>query len=268
MAITDITLSQLDPRALTMAKAGLTPSLTVEQNTGYNLLFEILSGGEWNSDESPVHSVFNGKIYLPKVYQRNGEPLIQWGTNLLALVESDKLNYSYSTANTGYSGPHVVILFTEEATVKKAKTLYKATFPVATESGENISSSFLSLVAVQENEALAEYVRRPDPTTGLRWLDESVPEGTKEINVEILDAVTRKGSEEFGGKLYPTATVKASTVHPTEVFKVRTNSDANATLQGPLKFPLNAPGVVRLAKKNLNLQDITLTEANIDFDMA
>ena len=264
MAITNITLSQLDPTSLALASAGMTPVLTDDQDVGYGVLFNILTGEVWDTETNPVMTVFGGKIYLPKLYQRDGIPMLQWGRSILTLPESDQIAYSYATANTGYSSPHVTILFTPEANVKKAKEIYQTSFPVAVEFGEQIAASFLSLVPVQESEALLQYVRRPDPTAGLQWIDEAMAEGTKEISVTVVDAVTRKGSEEYGGKNYTTVTVKAPSIPPTALFKLRTDSRTNATLQGPLKFPLNVPGIARLAKKNINLQEITLTMDNID----
>jgi hypothetical protein len=211
-------------------------------------------------------SVYGGKIYLPKLYQRDGRPMLQWGSKLLPLPDSKQVSLNYATANTGYSSPHMMVLFTEENTVKGAKNIYQAAFPIGLESGEQSAAEFLSLVTVDEEEAFKVHVRRPDPTAGIEWLDEAAGPDSKEIDVTILEAVTRKGSEEYGGKPYTTAVVLAPSIHPTRSYKVRTNSDTNAALQGPLKFPLNAPGVVRKAKKNLNLQDMTLKPENIDME--
>jgi len=120
------------------------------------------------------------------------------------------------------------------------------------------------LAPVSEDEALNTYVRKPDPTTGLDWLDD-FSEDAKELDVVVLSAVTRKGDEQYGGKPFTTATVICPSIDAEKVFKVRTNTDANATLQGPLKFPLNVKGTVKRAKKNLNLQgDIQLTPDNLD----
>ena len=267
MAIINATLNQLDPQALALASAGMTPTLTAEQFKAYNTLYLILSNeGKWDQEKSPVLTVFSSKVYLPKLYQVDGQPKIQWGTNLLDLVNSDKLTYNYVTGSTGYTSPHVSLIFTPESKVKGAKEIYQVMFPIAMETADdNANANFISQVDVDEAGALESFIRKPDPTMGLDWLDEAAFESdAKELNVTVVNAIVRKGADEYGGKPYTTATVKCTQLHPSKVFKVRTSSQISATLQGPLKFPLNVPGCVRRAKKNLNLQEIVLTPDNID----
>jgi hypothetical protein len=264
MALTQATLNALNPQALALAGAGMAPTLNPEQFKAYNTLWTVLSGEKWDQDTNPVMSVYSGKVYLPKLYQVSGTPQLQWGSKLLPIVASEKLFYTYVTGNTGYSAPHVSLIFTPESSVKGAKESYQVLFPISLVQGDNVPGEFLSQVPVDEEGALSSYVRKPDPTTGLRWLDDAAGPASKEIEVTVLDSVTRIGAEEYGGKPFTTATVKAPSIHPTEVFKVRTNTETNYKLQGPLLFPLNVPGVVRRAKKNLNLQDVTLTPDNID----
>ena len=265
MAIVNATLNQLDPQALALASAGMTPTLTNEQFKAYNCLFTILSGRDWDQETNPVMTVFNSRVYLPKLYQIDGQPKLQWGRELLDVLPSNNLTYNYVSGSTGYTSPHISIIFTPEAKVKGAKELYQVMLPLALERGDdNANANFLTQVAVDEQGALESFVRKPDPTMGLEWLDEAAEEGVKELSVTVVDAIVRKGSEEYGGKPYTTATVKCTDVHPSKLFKVRTNTQTSATLQGPLKFPLNVAGVVRRAKKNLNLQEISLTPDNID----
>lgn len=266
MAIFNATLNQLDPQALALASAGMAPTLTDSQFKAYKTLFEILSsGGSWDQEKAPVMSVYSGKIYLPKLYQKDSSPYIQWGLDLLPLGESGRLAYNYVSGSTGYTSPHVSLIFTPEAKIKGAKELYQVMFPISLEKGDdNAPANFLSQVAVDEGGALETFVRTPDPTMGLDWLDDADESGGSELLVTVVDAIIRKGAEEYGGKPYTTATVKCPSVHPTKLFKVRTNTQTSATLQGPLKFPLNVPGVVRKAKKNLNLQELSLSPDNID----
>ena len=266
MAIINATLNQLDPQCLALASAGMVPTLTDEQFKAYNTLYTLLAKeAAWDQEKSPVLTVFNSKVYLPKLYQVDSLPWIQWGTELLHLEDGPQLTYNYVTGSTGYTSPHVSIIFTPEAKVKGAKELYQVMFPISLEQGDdNVNANFLSQVAVDEEGALSAFVRKPDPTMGLEWLDEVAGPEAKEFTVQVLNAIVRKGSEEYGGKPYTTATVKCGELHPSQVFKVRTNTQTSATLQGPLKFPLNVPGVVRRAKKNLNLQELTLSPENID----
>lgn len=265
MAIINISLNTMDPTISALAQAGMEAPLTADQSAGYSALFTLLSGKEYDPEENPVISIFGGKAYLPKLYRTDeGLPILQWGkTQLDVTNEMPEMKYSYSTYSTGYSQPHLSMVFCDKGSLKepaKDGKTYQVFFPIALVRGEQVPGEFLGLAPVVEADALTTYVMKPNPTIGLDYLDEAV-EGDSDVKVTVVNAVTLKGSEDFGGRPYTVATVLLEG----KLYKVRTNSATSATLQGPLKFPLNVPGVVRRAKKNLNLQQVSLTPDNIDF---
>jgi len=198
MALTQATLNALNPQALALAGAGMTPTLNPKQFKAYNTLWSILSKGEsWDQETHPVMSVYSGKVYLPKLYQKGGEAFLQWGTTLFPIEATEQLVYTYVTGNTGYNSPHLSLIFSPEAKVKGAKESYQVLFPISLESGDNVPGEFLSQVAVDEAGALSSYVRKPDPTMGLRWLDDAAEPTAKEVEVtvvEITDQVALMGS--------------------------------------------------------------------------
>jgi hypothetical protein len=132
MALTQATLNALNPQALALAGAGMTPTLNAEQFKAYNTLWTILTGGsKWDQESHPVMSVFGGKVYLPKLYQVSGTPQLQWGAKLLPIVSSDQLVYTYVTGNTGYSAPHFPSFSPQKPKLKGPKNLIRFFSPSA-----------------------------------------------------------------------------------------------------------------------------------------
>lgn len=264
MALANISINVLDPTVTSLAAVSIQAPLSAEQSKGYSTLWNLLTGKEWNPTLNPVLSLSGGKAYLPKMYRDDaGNPFLIWGGERMGIPASDQLKYSYTTYSTGYSSPHVAFIFTDEKTLKGSKNTFQAMFPVALIFGdERVPAEFLGLVSVNEQDAFLSYVQKPNPTLGLRFLDEAVDVDGGELVVKVLDAVTLKGAEEYGGKPYTLVTVKMPG-NP-ETFKLRTNQLTSSQLQGPLKFPLNVDGLVAKAKKNLNLKDMKLTIENFD----
>lgn len=271
MAIKNVKLSQLEPKYLAFAKAGLPLKLDEEMSTAYSVLWGILTDTEYNAETHPVLSAYSGKLYLPKVYQNNGEPTLIWGGEKIKIdglskEQQEQVSFSYQSGNTGYPGAHLTAIWTPEAKLKGAKIVYQTQFPVgivkAETEADNPHSDFLALVPISPQEAFESFVMTPDPTMGLKYIDE-ITEAT-EVELIVVNAVERKGSPQYGGGTYVTAVVE----YPQgsgKLYKSRCNRDMSATLQAPLNFPLSAPGKAKKTKTYLNLCDIELTAEDLKF---
>lgn len=271
MAIKNVKVSMLEPSYVAMSKAGLTPRLPKELTEAYGVLWNQLTGKDYDPSTHPVLMSFNGsRLYLPKVYQQDGKPVLLWGSERIELSElPESVQITWANGDTGYAGAHAIILWTPDKKLKGAKDIYQTQFPLATIKGDTVTADFISLVGVSESEAFESFIMRPNPTMGLDWLDEEIEvDKGDSVKVTVVNAVTMPGSEQYGGGTYTTAVVRYPAENG-ELYKVRTNGDMKATLSASLvKFPLSAEGVVKKGRSKLNLCDVTLTEDDLDLSKA
>jgi len=250
--------------------------ITIATNSG-----PVLLAGQLGTDYTSIHSAqwgelsqilgfsaahapviyFNKKGYLPKVYQKDGEPVLVWGGEIKPLKPSDKLNIRYVTGNTnGFANqPHAELIFSTDGPLASADEVFMCLIPIGTHYDKTSGGQFMALVQAQPKRAFLDFVQQPDPTMGLEYLD-TLGLDTTDLEVMVEDIIVRT-SQTFGSE-YATARV----IFEGMPFKVRCGRDVTAIAALKLRFPEPVKGYVSIGKTYLNLKSMDLTVVNMPAD--
>lgn len=241
-----VTLNRLDATSIALAQAGLPVPNPFEAE--YQELFYLL--GEEDDAPHPL-TLIGDKLYLPKLYQDNGNPVLQWGTKKLDIdLYAESYSVTFDMVNSGYMEPSIIITTSN----------FDVAFPVGYKGKDPVS--WVTSALRSPKEAITQLMPL-DPTVGL--VDLSTEEPDYEGPVTVIGVISREGKDFGKGK---TKVVTAAILLDGETYKVRVANSAMGITAPVLKQPMGVSGEIGFTqyngKKFQRLVKVTITEADIN----
>lgn len=253
MEIKDFTVSRSEPTYSAMAQAGVHVETShVPGGAAYDELFRLL-GGE--GPTPPVISSFGGKGYSPKVYHRDGEPMLRWGKSSYSLQQAFEgigVTVELAELDTGFREPHIVLSFDCEA----LGVIAIVAFPIAVERGVP-ATQFITGCKRDLAGTLRKHCRAMSPGQGLSDISEVL---TKDADVDVTVVKVVWIKEDW---------LKAVVEYDGQEYLVGTTGPARDALAAPIVIPTaRIPGKVKFFQKNFNIYHVFLRPEHLDLKLA